>query len=112
MLNRLLFDQNLASRLARSLAGIYPDSLHVREVGLAEADDKEVWDYAKQNDFVIVSKDNDFQQLSILYGSPPKVIWLRVGNCTVKQVEELLRKHSIHNSYFCFIIWQNRLSAA
>jgi predicted nuclease of predicted toxin-antitoxin system len=92
---KLLFDQNLAPRLVRSLADIYPDSLHVREVGLAEADDKEVWEYAKQNDLIIVSKDNDFQQLSLLYGSPPKVIWLRVGNCNVKQVEELLRRHSI-----------------
>jgi predicted nuclease of predicted toxin-antitoxin system len=81
--------------LVHSLADIYPDSLHVREIGLDKAVDKDVWEYAKQNDFVIVSKDNDFQQLSLLYGSPPKVIWLRVGNCTVKQVEELLRRHSI-----------------
>jgi predicted nuclease of predicted toxin-antitoxin system len=96
---KLLFDQNLAPRLVRSLADIYPDSLHVRDTGMAEATDKEVWEYAKQNDLIIVSKDNDFQQLSILFGSPPKVIWLRVGNCTVKQAEELLRKHSItiHN---------------
>lgn len=92
---KLLFDQNLAHRLVKSLADLYPDSVHVQEVGLTTASDKEVWDYAQQNGFAIVSKDSDFQQMSVLHGSPPKVIWLRVGNCTIKIIEELLRKHSI-----------------
>jgi predicted nuclease of predicted toxin-antitoxin system len=92
---KLLFDQNLSPRLPRLLADLYPQSIHVREVGLRDASDAEIWDYAKQNGFVIVSKDSDFQLRSLLYGHPPKFIWLRVGNCPVKPIEELLRKHSV-----------------
>jgi len=92
---KLLFDQNLSPRLPRLLADIYPDSIHVRDVGMREATDSEIWEYAKRNGFVIVSKDSDFQQRSLLFGHPPKFIWLRVGNCPVKPIEELLRKHSV-----------------
>ena len=92
---KLLFDQNVSHRLARRLADIYPDSIHVREVGLRDADDAEIWEYAKLNGFAVVSKDSDFQQRSLLYGHPPKFIWLRVGNCPVRLIEALLRKHSV-----------------
>ena len=92
---KLLFDQNVSPRHVRRLADIYPDSLHVREVGLRDADDAEIWEYAKLHGFTIVPKDWDFQQRSLLYGHPPKFIWLRVGNCTVGVIESLLRKHSV-----------------
>jgi predicted nuclease of predicted toxin-antitoxin system len=92
---KLLVDQNLSPRLAHRLADIYADSIHIREIGLRDADDSVIWDYAKRNGLAIVSKDSDFQQRSLLYGSPPKFIWLRVGNCSVKTIEDLLRKHSI-----------------
>ena len=92
---KLLFDQNLSPRLSRLLADIYAGSVHVREVGLRDAVDSTIWDYAKSHDLTIVSKDSDFQQRSLLYGSPPKFIWLRVGNCPVKTIEDLLRKHSV-----------------
>src|SRR3954452_22461113 len=91
---RLLFDQNLSPRLVHRLADIYADSVHVREIGLRDADDSAIWNYAKLNGFAIVSKDSDFQQRSLLYGSPPKFIWLRVGNCPVKTIEVYLGKHS------------------
>ena len=91
---KLLFDQNLSPRLPRLLADIYPESLHVREIGLREADDVEIWEYAKARAFAVVSKDSDFQQRSLLLGAPPKFIWLRVGNCTVQRTEELLRSYS------------------
>ena len=92
---KLLFDQNLSPRLPRVLTGIYPESLHLRGIDMRDATDTQIWEYAKTHDFVIVSKDSDFQARSLLYGSPPKFIWLRVGNCPVKPIEELLRKHSI-----------------
>lgn len=92
---KLLFDQNLSPRLPRLLADIYPESVHVRKVGLRDADDSALWEYAKRNGYALVSKDSDFQQLSLLYGGPPKYIWLRVGNCPVKTIEELLRRHSV-----------------
>lgn len=91
---KLLFDQNLAPRLARDLADIFPDSAHVRDIGMARASDREIWDHAKEAGFVIVSKDNDFQQMSFVFGSPPKVIWMRRGNCSVRETEGMLRTNS------------------
>jgi predicted nuclease of predicted toxin-antitoxin system len=91
---KLLFDQNLSPRLPKLLAELYPDSVHVRSVGLRDADDAIIWNYAKENGFIIVSKDSDFQQRSLLYGSPPKFIWLRVGNCPVTTIEDLLKQHA------------------
>jgi predicted nuclease of predicted toxin-antitoxin system len=91
---KLLFDQNLSPRLPRLLADIYAESVHVREVGLRDAGDFEIWQYAQANGYAIVSKDSDFQQRSLLHGAPPKFIWLRVGNCTVKRTEDLLRSYS------------------
>jgi predicted nuclease of predicted toxin-antitoxin system len=91
---KLLFDQNLSPRLPHLLADIYPNSVHVRKIGLRDADDSEIWEYAKTNGFAVVSKDSDFQQRSLLQGVPPKFIWLRVGNCTVKKTEDLLRSYS------------------
>jgi predicted nuclease of predicted toxin-antitoxin system len=92
---KLLFDQNLSPRLPRLLSDLYAESVHVREVGLRDADDNVIWEYAKQRRLVIVSKDSDFQQRSLLRGSPPKFIWLRVGNCPVQTIEVLLRRHSV-----------------
>lgn len=92
---RLLFDQNLSSRLPRFLHDLYPGSIHVREVGLQAAEDPIVWEYAKDHGFVIVSKDSDFQQRSLLFGAPPKFVWLRIGNCSVQESAELLRRHSV-----------------
>lgn len=63
--------------------------------GCAMLRDSAIWDYAQQNGFTIVSKDADFQQRSLLYGSPPKFIWLRVGNCSVRDIEDLLKHHSV-----------------
>lgn len=91
---KLLFDQNLSPRLPHLLADLYPDSVHVRNVGLRDATDSNIWAYAKWYGFAIVSKDSDFQQRSLLYGYPPKFIWLRVGNCPVKTIEDLLRNYS------------------
>ena len=88
---KLLFDHNLAPRLVTTLGDTFPDSRHVEALGLARASDSAVWEYAKENGFAIVSKDADFQQLSFLYGMPPKVIWIRRGNCSVAEVETFLR---------------------
>lgn len=90
---KLLFDQNLSHKLVRALADIFPDSIHVRDVGLKAADDGLIWDYAKGNDFIIVSKDSDFYQRSLLFGHPPKVIWIRRGNCSTIDIDNILRKH-------------------
>jgi predicted nuclease of predicted toxin-antitoxin system len=88
---RLLFDENLAPRLASALSDIYPGSLHVTDCGLRGASDVEIWQYARDNGFVIVSKDSDFSQRSSLLGGVPKVIWLRIGNCTTTRADFVLR---------------------
>jgi predicted nuclease of predicted toxin-antitoxin system len=89
---KLLFDENLSVNLVVRLADLFPDSCHVREVGLQSASDPVVWDYAKSNGLVIVSKDADMHQRSFLYGAPPKVVWVRLGNCSTTDVENLLRR--------------------
>lgn len=91
---KLLFDQNLSPRLAALLAEVFPGSNHVYPLGLGAVVDSEVWEYAQANDFVIVSKDADFSDMSLLHGHPPKLIWLRIGNCTTLQIEQLVRANS------------------
>ncbi len=91
---KLLLDENLSPRLAPALANVYPGSLHLCDCGLRGVTDIEVWQYALENGFAIVSKDSDFSQRSFLLGSPPKVIWLRIGNCTTTRVDFVLRNAS------------------
>ena len=87
---KLLLDQNISPRLVERLIDIFPTS-HVSSLGLERASDEEVWVYSHENDYIIVTKDSDFNDLAVLRGFPPKVIWLRLGNCTTDQVEETLR---------------------
>ncbi len=78
--------------MARRLEDLFPGSLHVRDVGMSTTDDSKVWDYAKANDLIIVSKDSDMHDLSLVFGNPPKVLWIKLGNCSSRQVESLIRK--------------------
>ena len=66
---KLLFDQNLSPQLSRIFADIYPESVHVREINMRDATDTQIWEHAKTHDFVIVSKDSDFQARSLLQGA-------------------------------------------
>ena len=88
---RLLFDANLSPLLVATLADLFPQSLHVFDVGGLAGEDLEIWHYAKSNRLTIVSKDSDFHRMSFVLGPPPKVIWLRVGNCPTNVVEATLR---------------------
>lgn len=91
---KLLFDQNLSPRLVGRLVDLFPDSSHVSLLRLDKVPDENVWLYAHDHNFVIVTKDADFGELSILRGFPPKVIWLQVGNCTTSRIEEIIRQHT------------------
>ncbi|MXY43965.1 MAG: hypothetical protein F4Y50_07940 [Dehalococcoidia bacterium] len=88
---RLLFDQNLSPHLQETLSHLFPESIHVRTVGLESADDVAIWEFARENDFSIVTRDSDFRQLSFTHGHPPKVIWIRRGNCSTSEIEAILR---------------------
>ena len=87
---KLLFDENLSPKLVQRMASLFPDSAHVHEYGLGATDDGTIWQFAAARGFAIVSKDLDFYDRSILIGGPPKLIWLRTGNCSTAQVENLL----------------------
>ncbi len=92
-MSKLLLDQNIPQRLVSVLADIFPESLHVRTVELHMASDREVFAYAAKNGYVLVTKDVDFRHWSFLFGFPPKVIWIRRGNCSTDEVAALLRTH-------------------
>ncbi len=90
---KLLFDENLSFRLCERLEGLFPGSAQVRPLGLGEADDRTIWDYAAANGFAVVSLDVDFAEKAALIGPPPKVIWLRCGNQPTDIIEKLLREY-------------------
>ncbi|PJZ66757.1 hypothetical protein EHQ27_04305 [Leptospira wolffii] len=88
---KLLIDQNISWSIVEELSSTFPGSVHVRSVNLHTASDEAVWNFALENDFVILSKDSDFHQRSFLFGFPPKVIWLKLGNCTTNQIVSTLK---------------------
>jgi predicted nuclease of predicted toxin-antitoxin system len=88
---KLLLDENLSDRIVCRIIDLYPESQHVKTLGLINTDDGIIWEYAKTNDFVIVSKDADFHQRSLLYGHPPKFIYLRIGNSPTSKIFKILR---------------------
>ena len=87
---KFLLDENLSHRLVTRLAAAFPGTAGVDRLGLRGKPDTEIWDYAARQGFVIVSKDDDFRQLSFFLGHPPKVIWLVVGNAGTGLIAELL----------------------
>ena len=89
---KLLLDQNISPRLVDALVDLYPGSTHVQRVGLDRALDSDIWSFAMEHGYTIVSKDSDFNERAALYGAPPKVIWIRRGNCNTKQIEQILRQ--------------------
>ena len=90
---KLLFDQNLSFRLVSRLKDSYPDSVHIAAINLDKASDKDVWTYAKEKGFIIVTKDSDFNELCTLYDFPPHIIWLRLRNSRIEVAEKSLLKH-------------------
>lgn len=89
---RLLFDENLSPRLVARLAIDFPDSSHVELLRLRGASDDVLWDLARDSGFVLVSKDDDFRRRASVYGPPPQVVWLSIGNAGTDVVERLLRR--------------------
>ena len=92
---KLLFDHHLSFRLADRFADLFPGSSHVLAHHLDHAQDTEIWEFARINGFTIVTKDADFNDLSALLGFPPKIIWIRLGNCKTQEIEALLISHSV-----------------
>ncbi len=89
---KLLLDANLSWKLVAAARRWFPGSEHVVAAGLGGATDRDIWEYAKSNGFAILSKDTDFRQLSFLYGAPPKVIWLNIGNRPTSEIAAMLEQ--------------------
>ena len=92
---KLLFDENLSPRLVRELSSHWPGSTHVELLGMRAASDEAIWTHARDNDLIIVSKDDDFRGLALVRGPPPKVIWLQIGNASTASVATLLRANAV-----------------
>ena len=88
----LLFDQNISPRLLERLVDLYPGSVHVSMLGMGKALDIEIWQYAYDHDYMIVTKDADFSEFGLVKGFPPKIIWIRRGNCSTQEIEAILRE--------------------
>ena len=91
---KLLLDANLSYRLVKKLENICSVRNHVSRTGLPiPATDIAIWNWAKQYDFIIVTNDDDFYHFSNLYGFPPKVILLRMGNQTSDEIVTIFQKY-------------------
>ena len=87
----LLLDENLSEALLGRLQPLFPGSVHVRRVLRTGATDLEVWEFARKNELILVTRDEDFERLSALHGAPPKVVWLTGHNLGNAQVVALLQ---------------------
>lgn len=92
---KLLFNHNLSPKLVNRLADLFPESTHIYTLGMDQADDREEWSYAQNNGLTIVTRDSDYNELLVLQGFPPKVIWIRRGNCSTSAIEAMLRSHLV-----------------
>lgn len=89
---RLLFDQNLSFRLVETVGPAFSGSKHVRDLGLMRASDADVWSFARAHEYAIASKDSDFANLAFLHGQPPKLIYVRLGNCSTERIAAMLNE--------------------
>lgn len=90
---KLLLDENLSRRIVPFIQDLYPNSTQVALVGLEQADDKTIRQYAIDNSFIIATKDADFYEMNILYGQPPKIVWLKMGNQSKAATIKTLQDH-------------------
>ena len=96
----LVLDENLSPRLLLRLASLFPGLIHVRDIGLKQASDETIWEWAKRNGYTIVSTDGDFAALSGERGWPPKVIHLEECDYPLRIIEELLRQNAVRVAEF------------
>ena len=91
---KLLFDQNISFRVVSLIQGIFPDARHVKDFDLQHATDRQIWNFAKENGYHIITFDSDFFDMVTLFGHPPKMIWLRAGNTSSQHLAAILTKQA------------------
>ena len=87
---KLLLDENLSRRIVPFLQADYPNSTQIALANMESASDMDVWRFARENDYVIVTKDSDFYDMSLVLGAPPLVIWIKTGNVSKSAITNLL----------------------
>jgi predicted nuclease of predicted toxin-antitoxin system len=97
---KLLFDQNISPKILKLLPSQLSNSQQVRFVGLENSSDMEIFQYARKNNYTIVTFDSDFIDLNGVYGTPPKIIYLNTGNLTTKNISVLLIKNILRISSY------------
>ena len=94
-MHKLLFDNNISHRVIARISDIFPNANHVMLESLDEVSDNKVWMFARNNNYTIVTKDSDFNDIAIHRGTPPKIIWIKIGNCKIAEIENILRVNEI-----------------
>jgi predicted nuclease of predicted toxin-antitoxin system len=90
---KLLFDENISYKLCQRLSDVFPNSSHIKTFQLERGEDIQIWEFAKGKNFIIVTQDSDFNDISTIRGFPPYVIWLRTGNAKTMEIEKVLRQN-------------------
>jgi predicted nuclease of predicted toxin-antitoxin system len=92
---RLLFDQNISFRIISKIKLKFPEAKQVRELGIENYSDVEIWKFAKEKEDTIVTFDSDFYDLSHFKGFPPKIIWLRFGNTKTDFIANIINSRHL-----------------
>ena len=98
---KLLLDHNLSHKLVPRLADVFPESAQTRLLGFDRMGDTELWFYARTHGFILVTQDEDFADIAIRRGAPPKIVWLRMGNSSTAAVERAIRRNRQWEAYRC-----------
>lgn len=90
----LLLDQNLSFKISKGIKDIFPDTKHVSDLNLSGCNDLDIWNFARNNNYCILTFDSDFIDISVLNGFPPKIIWLRIGNSSTESIIKIIRNNN------------------
>jgi predicted nuclease of predicted toxin-antitoxin system len=111
---RLLFDQNISFRILKLNTNLFFESSTIKKEKLINSSDREIWEFAKKNHYTIVTQDSDFNDLNLLLGFPPKIIWIRSGNQNTQSISDLIAEYSfeitrfiLDENYGCFEIFSS-----
>lgn len=111
---KLLFDQNISYRILKKLSEAYLGSSHVKTEGLSNSSDLEIWEYARNNQYILVTQDSDFNDIYLLKGFPPKIVWIQFGNLQTNQLAALLNNSQrnlldfeVNEELGCLNLWQS-----
>jgi predicted nuclease of predicted toxin-antitoxin system len=97
---KILLDQDISYRLVNKLSSIFSEVQHVKSCNLLDVKDLTIWNYAKTHSYSVVTFDSDFYDFSLLYGHPPKVIWIRTFDQTSTNIEKLLTNFQLSIQQF------------